>query len=157
MMTTQDKSSFKSLLEMSDKIAREELGDYYVIGASRMHNILDCLESGAKQIESLEKNNEKYWQHRNELLEQVSKLKYSLKMYESHMATMQRDAEKYLTPDDVQFSKDWLVSRILYHLDGPAQREVRTAAREALGEHDASCDCGECYDKAHLAALADRP
>lgn len=48
-----DKSSFRSLLEMSDKIAREELGDYYVMGASRMHNMLDCLESGAKQIQSL--------------------------------------------------------------------------------------------------------
>lgn len=48
-----DKSSFRSLLEMSDKIAREELGDYYVMGASRMHNMLDCLESGAKQIQEL--------------------------------------------------------------------------------------------------------
>ena len=48
-----EKSSFRSLLEMSDKIAREELGDYYVMGASRMHNMLDCLEDGAKQIQVL--------------------------------------------------------------------------------------------------------
>ena len=74
-----EKSSFRSLLEMSDKIAREELGDYYVMGASRMHNMLDCLESGAKQIEELEKNNEKYWQQRNELLEEVDRLKFALK------------------------------------------------------------------------------
>jgi hypothetical protein len=54
-----EKSSFRSLLEMSDKIAREELGDYYVIGASRMHNMLDCLEDGAKQIQELTAENER--------------------------------------------------------------------------------------------------
>ena len=48
-----EKSSFRSLLEMLDKIAREELGDYYVMGASRMHDMLDCLEDGAKKIQEL--------------------------------------------------------------------------------------------------------
>jgi hypothetical protein len=54
-----EKSSFRSLLEMSDKIAREELGDYYVIGAGRMHNMLDCLEDGAKKIQELTTENER--------------------------------------------------------------------------------------------------
>lgn len=54
-----ESSAFRNLLEMSDKIAREELGDYYVMSASRMHNMLDCLESGAKQIQQLTAENER--------------------------------------------------------------------------------------------------
>lgn len=50
-MTT--KSSFRSLLEMSDKIAREELGDYYIISSTRMENYLNCLADGANQIHQL--------------------------------------------------------------------------------------------------------
>ena len=44
---------FKKLLEMSDRIAREELGDYYIISENRMNNYLQCLEDGAKQIQQL--------------------------------------------------------------------------------------------------------
>lgn len=44
---------FRKLLEMTDKIAREELGDYYIISESRMNNYLQCLEDGAKQIQQL--------------------------------------------------------------------------------------------------------
>ena len=51
-----EKSPFRSLLEMSDKIAREELGDYYVMGASRMRNMLDCLEEGAEKIAGLSRH-----------------------------------------------------------------------------------------------------
>ena len=45
---------FRKLLEMSDKIAREELGDYYIINASRMDNYIQCLEDGAARIQELE-------------------------------------------------------------------------------------------------------
>lgn len=44
---------FRKLLEMTDKIAKEELGDYYIISESRMNNYLQCLEDGAKQIQQL--------------------------------------------------------------------------------------------------------
>lgn len=50
---------FRKLLEMSDKIAREELGDYYIISKSRMDNYIDCLEKGAKQIQDLTTENER--------------------------------------------------------------------------------------------------
>lgn len=94
---------------------------------------------------------------RQKLMDEIAKLKTAMGMYESLMSAMQRDAEKYLMPDDTQFSKSWFVSRILYHIDGPMQKEVQSTAREALDSHDASCDCGKCYDKAHREALADRP
>ena len=44
---------FRKLLEMADKIAREELEDYYIISENRMNNYLQCLEDGAKQIQQL--------------------------------------------------------------------------------------------------------
>lgn len=44
---------FQKLLELSDKLAREELGEYYIISKSRMDNYIQCLEDGAKQIEQL--------------------------------------------------------------------------------------------------------
>ena len=47
------KSSFKSLLEITDKNARNDLSDYYIINTSRMNNFLHCLEDGAKTIASL--------------------------------------------------------------------------------------------------------
>jgi|GEM_PF-6131915 len=46
-------SGFRELLETSDKIAREELGNYYIISASRMDNYLWCIESGAEKIKTL--------------------------------------------------------------------------------------------------------
>lgn len=50
---------FRKLLEISDKIAKEELGDYYIISKSRMDNYIHCLESGAEQIRRLKDENEK--------------------------------------------------------------------------------------------------
>jgi len=47
------KSSFKSLLEITDKYARNDLSDYYIVNTSRMNNFLHCLEDGAKKINSL--------------------------------------------------------------------------------------------------------
>lgn len=44
---------FRKLLEMSDKIAREELGNYYIISSDRMDNYIHCLEDGAAQIKHL--------------------------------------------------------------------------------------------------------
>ena len=46
-------SGFEKLLLLSDKIAREELGNYYIISESRMNNYLHCLESGADEIKNL--------------------------------------------------------------------------------------------------------
>jgi len=50
-------TSFRKLLEISDNAAREELGEYYIISESRMNNYLHCLESGAKELDSLRAEN----------------------------------------------------------------------------------------------------
>jgi hypothetical protein len=55
----ENKMSFRSLLDISDKAARKELGDYYIISEIRMNNYLFCLEDGEKQIQALTKENEK--------------------------------------------------------------------------------------------------
>jgi len=53
MQVEQAKSSFRKLTEMTDKIAREELGDYYIISSCRMENLLCCLETGSAEINKL--------------------------------------------------------------------------------------------------------
>ena len=65
---------FRSLLELSDKAARKELGNYYVISESRMDNYIFCLEDGAKRIRHLEEENTK-------LRKQVIELEESLEDY----------------------------------------------------------------------------
>jgi len=50
-------SGFKKLVEISDKAAREELGNYYIVSESRINNMIQCLEEGAKQIQSLREEN----------------------------------------------------------------------------------------------------
>ena len=62
---------FRKLLEMSDKVAREELGAYYIISENRMNNYLHCLENGAEKIRELGAENQK-------LKDQISDLKSRL-------------------------------------------------------------------------------
>ena len=47
---------------------------------------------------------------------------------------MQADCTKYLEPDDTQFNHDWLVNRLLWHLDGPRQRQIEELANSAINE-----------------------
>lgn len=47
------KSSFRKLVEICDNQAREELDDIYIIKASNMNNLLQCLDSNATQITDL--------------------------------------------------------------------------------------------------------
>lgn len=49
------KSGFRKLLEISDKAAKEVLGEFYIVSESRMENYLQIMESGAEQIKSQEK------------------------------------------------------------------------------------------------------
>lgn len=73
--------------------------------------------------------------------EEIDRLKSALEMYEAHMSVMQKDAETYLTPNSDATvtemfhyrSDEWFVSRMLYHLDGPMQREVQSVGRKVLG------------------------
>lgn len=76
-----EKSSFRNLLEMSDKIAREELGDYYIMGASRMDNLLYCLEDGATQISGLTCQRDALKQVVSEREERIAKLEAALQYY----------------------------------------------------------------------------
>ena len=46
---------------------------------------------------------------------------------------MQADAEMYLMPDN-ECGKDWFISRILWHLDGPEQRATMERAQKAMGK-----------------------
>ena len=46
---------------------------------------------------------------------------------------MQADAEKYLMPDN-ECGRDWFISRILWHLDGPEQRAAMERAQKAMGK-----------------------
>jgi hypothetical protein len=68
---------FRKLLEMSDKIAREELGDYYIINSSRMDNYIQCLEDGAARIQELEFENDY-------VAEIISKLKDALEPFANY-------------------------------------------------------------------------
>jgi len=51
------KSSFRKLVDVSEAQANQELDGIRVITASRMENLLHCLESGAEKIRSLESKN----------------------------------------------------------------------------------------------------
>ena len=42
--------------------------------------------------------------------------------YDEHLRSMQRDCVKYLSIDNTACNKDWFVSRVIWHLDGPKQR-----------------------------------
>ncbi|MCP4645806.1 MAG: hypothetical protein GY851_35500 [bacterium] len=62
-----------------------------------------------------------------------------------HVAKMQRDAVKYLVPDN-DCDRAWFINRMLYHLDGPEQREVfpnlaATDGGEAETAGDLPCGC----------------
>jgi len=54
--------------------------------------------------------------------------------YREHLRRMQADATTYLIPDRPDCGRDWFISRILWHLDGPQERAI-----EALAEKEA-CD-----------------
>ena len=43
----------KTLIDHSDQSLREELGEYVIISKSRIENLVDCFESGAKTIQEL--------------------------------------------------------------------------------------------------------
>ena len=60
----------------------------------------------------------------DDLKDECKRLRDALEMHEAHMSVMQKD----------NCNKDWFISMMLYHLDGPMQREVQKATREALEE-----------------------
>lgn len=66
--------SFRSLLEFSDKHAREDLGDYYIICKSRMDNYIHCLESGAKQLKDLTDKVAGYEQAREDWVDERNRM-----------------------------------------------------------------------------------
>lgn len=49
-----EKSSFRRLLDMTDKLCREELEEYYIISESRMNNYIDIMEKQADKVKKLE-------------------------------------------------------------------------------------------------------
>lgn len=53
----------------------------------------------------------------NELRQKAAKL-------DALIRAMQQDATKYLIPDN-ECGQDWFVSRMLWHLDGPQQRDAQ--------------------------------
>jgi predicted transcriptional regulator len=46
-------SNFRRMIELTDKAAREEFEEYYIVSKSRMDNYISCLEQGAESIKSL--------------------------------------------------------------------------------------------------------
>ena len=66
-----DRISFQSLLDETDKQAREALGEYYIVSKSPMDNYINCLESGAQRIKSLEEENLKLRTKINKLMTKI--------------------------------------------------------------------------------------
>jgi hypothetical protein len=54
-MTEREKvmSNFRRMIELTDKAAREEFEEYYIVSKSRMDNYISCLEQGAESIKNL--------------------------------------------------------------------------------------------------------
>ena len=110
------KSSFKSLLEITDKYARNDLSDYYIVNTSRMNNFLQCLEDGAKKINSLiedrdlwKESERKCNEYAKQLLEENERMREKIKEaidYRTPMGnsigacfkTIQRILEEALAP-----------------------------------------------------------
>ena len=118
------KSSFKSLLEITDKYARNDLSDYYIVNTSRMNNFLHCLEDGAKKINSLTEDRDlwkeserKCNEYAKQLLEDNERLREKIKEardYRTPMGnsigawfkTIQRILEEALTPSKEK--EEWM-------------------------------------------------
>jgi hypothetical protein len=57
LVTGGPSSPFRRMMELSDKVCREEMENIYFVTASRMDNMLKCLEEGSKEIKRLEAEN----------------------------------------------------------------------------------------------------
>lgn len=72
--------SFRSLVEMSDKLVREELEDYFIVHKSRADNMINCLETGAKNITELREENKLLKDQITELEEKLSDSEEELRL-----------------------------------------------------------------------------
>ncbi len=73
-----------------------------------------CVYHGAvseNEIEELRKE--------NEILKDI------IYGFNKHLLKMQADCVKYVEPDNTECGRDWFISRMIYHLDGPEQREIQ--------------------------------
>ena len=61
----------------------------------------------------------------------IEKLIAALQAYDAHMDRMQKAATKHLTTH----GRDTFINTMIYLLDGPEQREIRSLARAALTEN----------------------
>jgi len=50
---TEHTSGFRKVIEITNKHCEDIMDDIYFVSKSRMENIIDCLESGAKEIKNL--------------------------------------------------------------------------------------------------------
>lgn len=51
--------------------------------------------------------------------------------FNQHLLTMQADCMAYLEPTNTKCGKDWFINRMVYHLDGPAQRRIQEKLYQA--------------------------
>jgi len=58
---------------------------------------------------------------------EVGRLRAIVERYRAHLRHMQADATTYLIPDLTDCGRDWFISRILWHLDGPQERAIEAA------------------------------
>lgn len=62
------------------------------------------------------------------------------------ISKMQADVTNYLIPDKTECNKDWLVSRLIYWLDGPEQRDAQNIQCNHKWDRDGE-RCVICGDK----------
>lgn len=72
--------------------------------------------------------------HQGDLLDQAQteakRLLAIVERYREHLRRMQADATTYLIPDLTDCGRDWFISRILWHLDGPQGRAIEALAEK---------------------------
>ena len=61
-------------------------------------------------------------------IKEIVRLQEQNKKLNVLLENMQADVQNYLMPDKTECNKDWLVSRLIWWLDGPDQREAQKTA-----------------------------